>query len=1124
MRTGRTVRKTAPEPKQLTHPKSTAAASERAPEKESFPVVGVGASAGGLEAFTQLIRALPANAGIALVLVQHLDPKRESMLVSILSRETKMPVLEVKSGMVPEADHVYIPPPYADLAIAGGVFNLLPRTDVGGRHLPIDSFFRSLAEDQGTCAIGVILSGTASDGVEGMKAIKAAGGITFAQEPQSAKYDGMPRNAIESGAVDSVLPPEDIAQELTKIGRNPHAAFYRAAKEAEVLPAGGDGLQKVFAILRRTTGIDFSAYKPGTIKRRIARRMVVHKIEKLKQFVEYLQQNPTEVQALCQDLLIPVTSFFREPETCEALTSQVFPRIVRARTRDAPLRLWVPGCATGEEAFSIAICLLEFLGDRDIPVQIFATDVNEAAIEKARAGRYPPTIEANVSPERLKRFFVKLKDGYRIGEPVRKSCVFAKHDLLRDPPFSNLDLIVCSNVLIYLGPMAQERVIKWFHYALKLTGFLVLGKSEAISRYQELFVLTDRTHRIYSRQPLSQRLHYDLAVRDKERQETPPARSESGSVTPQRLDLDKEAERIILSRYGPAGFIVNEKLQILKLRGRTRPYLDPSPGEPSLNLLKMVRPDLVSEVRAAIHKATKEHSAVRKHGISLRLNGRSKEIDLQVIPIGGAASVERCFLVLFEDLKPPAKRLLTEMKRGGATAVKGGAGVDRRSVLQWKRELAATKRSLRSVIEEAEAANEELQSAGEELESRNEELQSANEELETAKEELQSANEEMTTLNETLRNQNEELSKLNSELVRARAYSESIVNTVRESLLVLDSELRVRTANPAFYKTFLTTPEGTLGRPVYELGNRQWNIPGLRTMLEKISSSDGQFQDVELHWQFEGIGPRQLILDARLMEGWQAEERLVLLAIVDATDSRRAQEALKQGTELARSNEDLRQFAHAAAHDLQEPLRMVISYMQMISERYKGKLDSDGDEYIGYAVDGAKRMQQLIDDLLAYAEIGSEGKELVPTDCATILDEVRANLDVAIRESAAAIESDPLPTIVADPTEMSQLFQNLIGNAIKFHGPEPPRIQIAAKPDGPVWAFSVSDNGIGIEREHQERIFSMFQRLHDKVRYPGTGIGLTICKKIIDRMGGRIWVESELGKGSTFHFTVPATA
>src|SRR5205823_11700937 len=322
------------------------------PEDKSFPVAGVGASAGGLEAFTQLIQALPAHPSLALVLVQHLDPTHESMMVSILSRETKMPVLEAKSGMVAETDHVYIPPPYADLAISGGVFNLLPRTDAGGRHLPIDSFFRSLAEDQGARAIGVILSGTASDGVEGMKAIKAAGGITFAQEPQSAKYDGMPRNAIESGAVDSVLPPKGIAQELTRIGRNPHAAFYRAAKEAEVLPTGGDGLPKIFAILRRANGIELSHYKPGTLKRRIARRMVLHKIEKLKNFGEYLLQNPTEVQALCQDLLIPVTSFFRDPEICEALTSEVFPRIVKARTRDEPLRLWVPGCATGEEAYS----------------------------------------------------------------------------------------------------------------------------------------------------------------------------------------------------------------------------------------------------------------------------------------------------------------------------------------------------------------------------------------------------------------------------------------------------------------------------------------------------------------------------------------------------------------------------------------------------------------------------------------------------------------------------------------------------------------------------------------------------------------------------------------------------
>jgi two-component system CheB/CheR fusion protein len=1088
----------------------------------AFPVVGVGASAGGLEAFTQLMRALPLNPGISLVLVQHLDPKHESMLVNIISRETRLPVQEAKSGMVVEPDHVYITPHDADLELSGGVFNLLSRTHVAGRHLPIDSFFRSLADDQKTCAIGVILSGTASDGVEGLKAIKAEGGITFAQEPQSAKYEGMPQNAIDSGFVDFVFPPKDIARELAKIGRNPQAAWYRKAPEEEILPAGGDALQKIFDLLRRTTGIDFSAYKSGTINRRIARRMILHKIDTLESFADFLRRNPTEVQTLCQDLLISVTSFFREPEVFKALTDTVLPWILKTKPKDAPLRIWVPGCSTGEEAYSMAMCATEFLGERNISAQIFATDVNEAAIEKARLGRYPLSIESHVSPERLKRFFVRLKDGYGIGESIRKLCIFARQDLTQDPPFSNLDLISCFNVLIYLGPKAQEKAIKMLHYALRPTGFLVLGKAEAISHYQDIFTLLDRRLRIYTKQPLSQRLDYGFG-RGENRHDEATSKKNEGSTT-EKFDLDREAERVILGRYGPPGFIVDEKLHILKLRGRTRPYLDPSPGEPSLNVLRMIRPELVSEVRTAVQKAARENSSVRRPGISIEVNGRSKEVDLQVMPISGPSPGERCFLLLIEEVKPPSKRQLMRMRTGAAKALKGSAGVDRRAILQLKHEFSNTKLQLRTVTQEAEAASEELQSANEELESRNEELQSANEELETAKEELQSANEELTTLNDALRERNEELSQSNSELEKSRAYSEAIVETMRYPVLVLDSLLRVQKANRAFYKTFGVKAGETLGRSLYELGTRQWDISELRTLLGKVLLSGAQFDEFEARPHFERIGFRDVLLDACRLEGSREEGQLVLLSIVDVTQIKLFEDTAKQKAELARSNEDLDQFAHAASHDLHEPLRMVISFLQMLSERYRGKLDKDADEWIGYAVDGAQRMQQLIEDLLAYAEVGRGGESPVPLSITAVLDEVRANLEAPVRETSAVIKSGPLPMIPADRIQMVQLFQNLMGNAIKFRGEEPPHIQISAKREGAFWIFSVADNGIGIAREHHDRIFSMFQRLHDRSRYPGAGIGLAVCRKIVIRLGGRIWVESEVGKGSVFYFTLPAAA
>ena len=738
-------------------------------------------------------------------------------------------------------------------------------------------------------------------------------------------------------------------------------------------------------------------------------------------------------------------------------------------------------------------------------------------------GRYPLSIEANVTPERLKRFFTKHKDGYGIGDQIRKLCIFARQDLTQDPPFFNLDLITCFNVLIYLGPETQERAIKLLHYALRSTGVLILGKSEAISRYQDMFNLVDRKLRIYSKQPLSNRPDYTMIVDKAGRRDPPP--TTMGGSTPPKFDLDREAERAILSRYNPPGFIVDDKLHILKLRGRTRPYLDPSPGDPSLNLLKMIRPELANEVRVAVQKARKENSVVRRSAISIRLNGQTKDVELQVLPLRGPRPDESFFLVLFEERKPPSKALLMmQVQRGPAGAMKRGSASEHHAFLQMKRGLSVTKRQLRTITEEAEATNEELQSVNEELESRNEELQSANEELETAKEELQSTNEELTTLNETLRNRNDELGHINAELERSRAYSEAIVGTVRYPLLVLDSALRVQKANRAFYATFHATAEETLGRALHELGNGQWDIPGLRAKLEKILSFGGQFKDFEARLHFETTGYRDLLIDARRMEGSREEGALLLMSPVDVTDIKHVEEVLKQKSDLARSNQDLGQFAHAASHDLREPLRMVISFMQLISEKYKGKLDNEADEWIGYAVDGAERMQKLIEDLLTYAEVGQGEKVLTPLDCQDILDRVRANLDLQIRETSAVIECNELPPLLVDRTEMVQLFQNLIANAIKFRGEAPPHIRISARQEGGIWVLCVADNGIGIEEAHRERIFAMFQRLHDRSRYPGTGIGLAVCRKIVSRLGGKIWVDSKVGSGSVFYFTLPATA
>ncbi len=613
---------------------------------KSFQTVGIGASAGGLEAFTQLLHQLPPDSGMAFVLVQHFDPKHGSMLKELLSKATRMPVSEIKNGMPVVPDHVYIIPPNTNLGISERVLNLTPRTEVRGQHMPIDRFFRSLAEDQRNGAIGVILSGTASDGSLGLKAIKAEGGITFAQDEKTAKYGGMPHSAIASGAVDFILPPEGIAEELMRIGRHSYLSGKvsipqdnsKEIKAGGLSPSEEDYFSHVFTLLLSSKGVDFTHYKHPTIKRRITRRMALHKMENMADYVKFLNENPGEVEALYQDILIHVTGFFRDSETFEAVKNQ--------RSPDVSIRVWVPGCSTGEEAYSLAIALLEFLGkkSKNIPVQIFATDLSEATLEKARAGKYGENIIQDVSAERLQRFFTRVETGYQISKSVREICVFAKQDLTRDPPFSNLDLISCRNVLIYMNPNLQKKVMGTFHYALRPGGHLLLGKTENIVGYSEFFTLIDRKHKIYFRKSTAARLNSGFAPNGYEIKKGDMTRR----VGEEGFDVEKEANRVVLSRYAPAGVIVNEHMDILQFRGRTGPYIEPAPGEASLNLLKMAREGLKLEIRTAIHEAKKKDTGVRKEGLQVRDDSQFKDVAVEVIPIKSPPG-ERYFLILFEE-------------------------------------------------------------------------------------------------------------------------------------------------------------------------------------------------------------------------------------------------------------------------------------------------------------------------------------------------------------------------------------------------------------------------------------------------------------------------------------------
>ena len=830
------------------------------PEERSFFIVGIGASAGGLEAFTKLLENLPPHTGMAYVLVQHLAPTKDSMLAGLLAKATSMPVEEIQDGMLVEPDRVYVISPNTVLAVFHGKLRVLPRSDPHGQHLPVDSFFRSLAEDQGQNAVGVILSGTGSDGSLGIRDIKAAGGIILAQDDASAKYNGMPRSAVATGAVDFILPPEKIAAELVRISRHPVMDLFASAKPGPLLPARAEELNRIFMRIRTATGVDFTYYKQATILRRIHRRMLLHKIDALEHYVRYLQENPAEVGVLYQDILINVTSFFREPEAFTALKNVVFPRIVENKSFDIPLRVWVPGCSTGEEAYSLAMCFQEFSEEQNVfhPIQIFASDIDEAAIEKARQGIYPDNIAQDISAERLRRFFVKTEQGYQISKAVRDLCVFARQNLIKDPPFSRMDLISCRNLMIYLGPVLQKKVLPILHYALNPAGYLLLGRSESIGEFVNLFSLVDKNSRIYSKKTSTTKLHFDG--------ERGPVQEKAGEMKKidERAagvpDILKEADSIVLSRYSPAGLVINEDMDILQFRGNISPYLKPQPGKASLNLMKMAGDSLAMELRVLIRAARGKDSAVRKEGIKIKHNHSFTDIAIEVTAFKPRDSSERLFLVIFEDNAAQEK---PDRKKAEKAPAKGKVRSSEGQAAPLMRELAATQQHLKSIVTEHEASMEELKALNEEVQSSNEELQSINEELETSKEELQSTNEELSTVNDELQNRNQEITQSNDDLV-------NVLSGVDIPILLIGNKLEIRRFNASAGKALNLIP-GDIGRPISDI-RPNINVPDLDTLIREVIDTllikEQEIQDTQGRWYSMTIRPYKTIdnrIDGALM-------------------------------------------------------------------------------------------------------------------------------------------------------------------------------------------------------------------------------------------------------------------
>lgn len=956
---------------------------------KSFPIVGIGASAGGLAAFEQFFRIVPSESGMAFVLVSHLDPGHQSMLTEILQRVTKMPVVEAQDQMKVEPDHVYVIPPNRDMEIFHETLQLSISETPRGQRMLIDLFLRSLAEEQGEKAIGIILSGTGTDGTLGLRAILGAGGVSFVQDPSTAKYDGMPSNAVKSNLATYVLPVEKIPEQLISYV---NTLYKHRIRPALPQPAVAGGLNQIMLTLRSKTGHDFSLYKQSTIKRRIDRRMIVHNIEDTNTYARYLKEHHEEVSRLFKELLINVTSFFRDTEAFTVLKKDILPNLFENRPDNYVFRVWSPGCSTGEEVYSIAMSFREYMDDikQEFKVVIFGTDIGDDAIAVARSGVYPPNIVNDVTPERLRRFFVKEENGYRVKKDIREMAVFAIQNVVKDPPFTKLDLISCRNLLIYLEADLQNRLIPIFYYALKPGGILFLSPSESIGSFHDFFAPVSKKWRFYETK--ASLASAGAAIADNLDLTNDRARGpfEAGHLMkePNFFELTKRA---LLQFYAPASVVTNEKGIILYVHGDTGKYLRPAPGQASLNVIEMAREGLQVKLRTAIHRAATQKKEVVERDLQVKTNGGFSGVNLSIRPFTDPEAAQALLIISFKETEVKAK--------GKPASAKPTAkpGLSQR-VEELQQELLYTKENLQSTIEEMQASNEELKSSNEELQSTNEELQSTNEELETSKEELQSINEELMTVNAELQAKIEQLARMQNdmknlldnmnvgtifldtnlaikrstrevaavfrllpsdtgrplsdiksniigedlivdaqavldslvprekkvqtsdktwylvrimpyrtlengidgvvltfaditglkkaeeEIQKSREYAESIVDTVREPLIILNSDLKVVSASRSFYRIFHVLPEETKGQCLYNLGNRQWDIPRLRELLEDVLPRDTSFDNYEIEHEFPVIGRRKMLLNARRITGATGETQLILLAIEDVTE------------------------------------------------------------------------------------------------------------------------------------------------------------------------------------------------------------------------------------------------
>ncbi|MFW5831773.1 MAG: CheR family methyltransferase, partial [Prolixibacteraceae bacterium] len=1197
--------------------------------EKKLPIAGIGASAGGLNALKEFFHHIPEDTGIAWVVVVHLSPEHKSVLAELLQPHIKMPVKQVSKTLPLEPNHVYVIPPNSNLNTIDTHLRLSKLEEKRSERAPIDHFFRTLAKTHDGSAIGIVLTGTGSDGALGIKEIKARGGLTIVQSPMEAEYNGMPQSAISTGIIDLVLPLEEMSSHIINYLQTT-PKIPSAEKKHEPGTEENKIIQKIFAQLKARVGRDFSRYKMTTLMRRLERRMQIYHIEELNEYLELLRKNPEEVKTLSDDFLINVTSFFRDSKVFDYLKSSVIPKILENKNPDEQARIWSIGCSTGEEAYSLAILFSEVAAEMDSPpsVQIFATDLHETSLQKARSGFFKGDINSDVSSERIDRFFTRDDGGYRIRKELREMVIFTPHNLLNDPPFSKLDMVVCRNMLIYLKKEVQNDVFELLHYALQPNGLLVLGPSESLDR-SELFRPEQK----------------DFAVFRKKNVEGPELRlpvfpKARTNYHAKNIAVEKHETHLpegrthykMIEKYGPPSVLLNSDYQLMHVSETAGRYLQVPGGRLTRDIFRLIRKELAPELRSAIHTSKKKKKTVRSKPLFVTIEGQKRQLYLSTRFIKEEGQ-EGFILVMFDEYDGP--QTTDEKKKDTKKDIQL---INR--IGELEEELRDKREQLQAVIEEYETSREEMKASNEELQSANEELRSTMEELETSKEELQSVNEELTTLNQENRHKVEELVQVTDDLQNVFAatdiatlfinrdlrimrytpklteifnirpadkgrpvsditnrlkyknltadaqkviqklqeieqeikdeqnkvyvtrlmpyrssenkidgviitfiditdrkeaeqklksekiYAESIIETLHEPLLVLNPDLTVRTVNESFHKVFKVNIKETIGRKIYTLGNNQWDIPALRKLLEDVLPDNKVFNDYEVEHNFESIGKKTMLLNARRLDHVQ----YILLGIRDITERKEHEQKLHQAKEAAEEAARIKEeFLAHMSHEIRTPLNSIVGLSHLLLEQPH---DEGQEKNLKYLRTASENLQTLINDILDYSKLKS-GKWKVKPEAMNlkkcIKDLVFAHMP------AATIKNIKLKThigknvpeeVITDEPKLMHVLNNLVNNAIKFteKGEVKVEVKLKHRKYKKLWLeFSVTDTGIGIHKKQLEKVFDEFSQADQSTvkLYKGTGLGLAIVKMYLQILNSEIKLESEPGLGSRFWFVLP---